>query len=107
MRYYGLDINGKIKGSYAVQQPNMVLHLLEDAPDEESKRNGVPGSAWVPDQDKIDARLAQEEQMEIEVLVNQKLKEFAIEELKKEGKLTANGKIKKQENIMGWGQVEG
>jgi len=95
MRYYGLDINGKIKGSYAVQQPNMVLHLLEDAPDEESKRNGVPGSAWVPDQDKIDARLAQEEQMEIEVLVNQKLKEFAIEELKKEGKLTANGKIKK------------
>ncbi|MFH1408434.1 MAG: hypothetical protein ABIH34_00865 [Nanoarchaeota archaeon] len=38
----------------------MVLHLLEDAPDEESKRNGVPGSAWVPDQDKIDARLAEE-----------------------------------------------
>jgi len=59
MRYYDLDINGKVKGSYAVPQPDKVLHLLEDAPDE-SKRDGVPGTAWVPDTDKIDARLAEE-----------------------------------------------
>jgi hypothetical protein len=60
MRYYDLGINGKVKGSYAVPQPNMVLHLLEDAPDNESKRDGVPGTAWIPDQDVIDARLAEE-----------------------------------------------
>ena len=60
MRYYDLDTNGKVKGSYAVPQSGKVLHLLEDAPDDESKRDGVPGSAWVPDQEKIDARLAEE-----------------------------------------------
>jgi len=58
MRYYDLDINGKVKGSYAVPQPGKELILLEDAPADESKRDGVPGTAWIPDQDIIDARLA-------------------------------------------------
>ena len=60
MRYYDLDTNGKVKGSYAVPQPGKTLHLLEDAPDEESQRDGVPGTVWMPDQDKVDKRLAQE-----------------------------------------------
>jgi hypothetical protein len=60
MRYYELDTNGKVKGSYAVPQPDKEFHLLEDAPDNESKRDGVPGTAWIPDQDIIDARLAEE-----------------------------------------------
>ena len=60
MRYYDLDTNGKVKGSYAVPQPEKTLHLLEDAPDNESKRDGVPGSNWIPDPDIVNARLAEE-----------------------------------------------
>jgi len=59
-RYYDLDTNGKVKGSYAVLQPGKMLHLLEDAPDKESQRDGMPGDNWIPDQDKINARLAEE-----------------------------------------------
>jgi len=67
MRYYDLDATGKVKGSYAVPQPDKMLHLVEDAPDKESRRDGVPGSAWVPDTDIIDARLAREtDQAQIE-----------------------------------------
>jgi hypothetical protein len=60
MRHYDLDTNGKVKGSYAVPQPGKELILLEDAPDDESKRDGVPGTVWIPDTDIIDARLAEE-----------------------------------------------
>jgi len=60
MRYYDLDATGEVKGSYAVPQPDKTLHQLEDAPGNESKRDGVPGSAWIPDTDIIDARLAEE-----------------------------------------------
>ena len=49
MRYYDLNIDGKVKGSYAVPQPGKILHLLEDAPDDLSMRDGVPGNSWVPD----------------------------------------------------------
>jgi len=59
MRFYDLGASGKVKGHYAVPQPGMVLALLEDAPDDESKRDGVPGTAWIPDQEKIDARMAE------------------------------------------------
>jgi hypothetical protein len=57
MRYYDLDINGKVKGSYAVLQPGKNLVLLEDAPDDESRYDG---STWVADTDKVNARLAEE-----------------------------------------------
>ena len=57
MRYYDLDINGKVKGSYAVPQPGMALHLLDDAPNDESMWDG---SKWIPDPDIINARLAEE-----------------------------------------------
>jgi len=67
MRYYDLDTNGKVKGSYAVPQPEKELHLLEDAPDNESKRDGVPGDNWIPDTDIIDARLAEEERITAKV----------------------------------------
>jgi len=60
MRYYNLSETGKVRGSYAIPQPDKVLHLLEDAPDNESKRDGVPGESWIPDQELIDARLAGE-----------------------------------------------
>ena len=53
MRYYELDIDGRVKGSYAVPQPGKILHLLEDAPDDLSMRNGVLGKKWVPDTDAI------------------------------------------------------
>jgi len=61
MRYYDLDINGKVRGSYAVPQPNKELVLLKAAPDGESKWDG---SAWVPDQEKIDARVAEENRIQ-------------------------------------------
>ena len=66
MRYYDLDTNGKVKGSYAVPQPGMILHLIEDAPDNESKRDGVPGSAWAPDTDAIRAALKARLKRELE-----------------------------------------
>ena len=56
MRYYDLDI-GTVRGSYALPQPGMELVLLEEAPDDESMWDGT---VWVPDQEKIDARLAEE-----------------------------------------------
>jgi hypothetical protein len=56
MRYYDLDVSGKVKGSYAVPQPDKELTLLEDAPDQESKWDG----AWIPDPDIVNARLAEE-----------------------------------------------
>lgn len=42
---------------FAVLQPNQELTLLNMAPDDESKWDG---SQWVPDQEKIDIRLAEE-----------------------------------------------
>ena len=56
-RYYELDGTGKVIGSYATPQPELDLELLPDAPNDESMWNGF---AWVPDQEKIDARLAEE-----------------------------------------------
>ena len=56
MRYYDLDINGKVRGSYAVPQPTMELTLLEDAPDDESMWDG---KKWVPDPDIVAARQAE------------------------------------------------
>lgn len=55
MRYYDLDTNGKVKGSYAVPQPDLTLVPLEGAPGNESM---YVGGEWIPDQDIIDARLA-------------------------------------------------
>jgi hypothetical protein len=60
MRYYDLDVSGKVKGSYAVPQLGKELHLLEDAPNDESKRDGMPGDNWIPDPDIVNARLAEE-----------------------------------------------
>jgi hypothetical protein len=56
MRYYDLDISGKVKGSYAVQQPDKELVLLEDAPDDASKWDGK----WVPDPDILATKAAVE-----------------------------------------------
>ncbi|MFH2075476.1 MAG: hypothetical protein ABIJ57_09040, partial [Pseudomonadota bacterium] len=44
---------------------------------------------------KIAERAAQEEQAAVNVLVNEKMRELGIAELKKEGKLDANGQIVK------------
>jgi hypothetical protein len=43
----------------------------------------------------IAAHEIQKEQAKVDALVNQKMKDLAIEVLKKEGKLDANGKVKK------------
>lgn len=60
MRYYDLDLNGKVKGHYAVPQPEKVLHLLPIAPDDMSMRDGVPGENWIPDQDAINLTIKEE-----------------------------------------------
>ena len=41
--------------------------MLNEAPDNESKRDGVPGDNWIPDQDIIDARLAEEARINAKV----------------------------------------
>ena len=58
MRYYHLYSDGKLKGNYGAPQVGLVLPectecLLEDAPDELSMRDGVPGENWIPDTDAI------------------------------------------------------
>lgn len=53
MRYYELDKNGKVFGSYAVPQPEKILILLEDAPDELSMHDG---EKWVPDTERVAAK---------------------------------------------------
>ncbi len=79
MRYYDLDINGKVKGSYATPQPGKVLHLLDDAPNGESKRNTpIPGAAWVPDQEKIDTRLAKEAKIAASITAKATLKNTQV-----------------------------
>ena len=52
MRYYDLEVNGKIKGSYATSQPRMNLVLLDDAP-ENSKWDTI-NKKWIPDQEVIE-----------------------------------------------------
>lgn len=55
MRYYELDVTGKIKGSYAVDQPEKTLHFLEEHPEGFWKRDGVPGNSWIVDDDLVAA----------------------------------------------------
>jgi hypothetical protein len=54
-RYYDLDANGKVKGSYANLQKGLTLYLLDESPDNMSMRDGVPGSNWIADQEAVDA----------------------------------------------------
>jgi len=49
MRYYDLDENGKIKGSYAIPQPGINLILLDDAP--ENYKLDITTQQWIPDQE--------------------------------------------------------
>ena len=45
-----LPREAKVIGSYAVQRPGKILHLLnEHATDMSYMRDGVPGENWVPD----------------------------------------------------------
>ena len=52
-------------------------------------------AAKAQDTIEIAAKAAQEDQAAVDGLVNQKMKDLAITELKKEGKLDADGKIPK------------
>ncbi len=88
MRYYDLDTNGKVKGHYAVPQPGKALYLLEDTPNEESKRNTpIPGSTWVPDQEKIDIRLAKEAKAAASIMAKATLKNTQIGNLNTVGQV--------------------
>jgi hypothetical protein len=58
-RFYDLENTGRVKGSYANPQPDKNLYPLDDAPNEQSKRNGVPGSLWVPDEVMVNAQTSQ------------------------------------------------
>src|SRR5574343_356860 len=53
-RYYEL-LNGKVKGSYTVPQPDKELELLDEAPDDESMWDGAK---WIPDPDIVAAEQA-------------------------------------------------
>ncbi len=54
-RYYDL-LNGKVKASYSVPQPDKELELLDEAPDNESMWDG---EKWVADAEKVAARQAE------------------------------------------------
>ena len=54
-RYYEL-LNGKVKGSYTVPQPDKELELLDEAPDNESMWDG---EKWVADAEKVAAKQAE------------------------------------------------
>jgi len=54
-RYYDL-LNGKVKASYSVPQPDKELELLDEAPDDESMWDG---EKWVADAEKVAARQAE------------------------------------------------
>lgn len=90
MRYYDLDINGKVKGSYAVPQPGKELTLLKIAPDNESMWDG---EKWVPDQDLLATKQSIKDAEDAEILIQAKIRGMAIEALEKEGKLDKNGKV--------------
>jgi len=49
MKYYDLDENGRIEGSYAVEQPGRVLYFLEEPIIPFPMRDGVPGENWITD----------------------------------------------------------
>jgi hypothetical protein len=70
MRYYELDENGKIKGTYAVPQLDKTLHLLEDPPGENYYRDGVPGYNWLPDLDAIKAKQVIELKTNMRILLS-------------------------------------
>jgi hypothetical protein len=59
MRYYDLDVNGRVTGDYAVLQPDKTLYPLEDRIDDTYMRNGVPGDAWIVDTVLVAARQAE------------------------------------------------
>jgi hypothetical protein len=60
MRYYNLHTDGTVKGHYAVPQPELTLHLLDEPPGVAYKRDGVPGSNWIVDQAVADAIAAED-----------------------------------------------
>lgn len=62
-RFYELDADGRIVGSYAVVQPGKTLMLLDWAPNQDSMWNGTE---WVPDTEKINARLAEIAELDAE-----------------------------------------
>ena len=92
MRYYDLDINGKVRGSFTVPYPDLTLVLLEDAPDDMSMWDG---KVWVPDPDKVAAKQAIQDAADAEALIQAKMREQTITALQTEGKLTKEGKAAK------------
>jgi hypothetical protein len=49
MRYYDLDLNGRIKGHYSIRQPGTVLYQLDEPTVPFPMRDGVPGDNWITD----------------------------------------------------------
>jgi len=93
------SMTGKV-GSIKRLSDSASIPLCEDNMDfraflEWNIEQAVPLDLDSIDAASIAAHEAQKEQAAIDVLVNQKMKDIAIAELKKEGILDAGGKIKK------------
>lgn len=84
MRYYELDKNGDILGSTFNAPIGREFLLLPDAPNQYSRWNGVE---WIDSP--VAKAMIEKEQMDAdrEIMIQQKMREMAIAELKKEGKI--------------------
>jgi hypothetical protein len=79
MRYYDLSKEGKVRGSYAVPQPDKELTLLDDAPNSESMWDG---KAWVPDHDKLTTKAATDKR-QADILTAKEAVQAISEDIKK------------------------
>lgn len=76
MRYFDLDENGRIKGSYSIPQTNKTLYLLSEPPDLNYYRDGVPGENWVLDQDKVAIEQATQAKNTLRILLAQVIGDY-------------------------------
>lgn len=93
------NTTGKVSGIKRTSD-SASIPLCEDNTDYQAFLEWNATQSTPLDLNKVDAATiaaheAQKEQAKVDALINQKMKDLAIADLKKEGKLDANGKIKK------------
>jgi hypothetical protein len=92
------DTQGKVSGIR--RSDGASIPLCEDNTDyvaflEWNATQSTPLDLNSVSQEMIDAQKERAEQAKVDALINQKMRDNAIADLKKEGKLDANGKVKK------------
>jgi hypothetical protein len=93
------NMTGKVGGIKRISD-SASIPLCEDNTDyqtflEWNAKQAIPLDLTSISQAMITAQTERAEQAKVEALINQKMRDNAIVDLKKEGKLDANGKIKK------------